>query len=256
MLNKMHNWFNNPENLTFTIIVKIMKSNGMWFHGRTKFMTLIFVLNLMFLIFYMISIWMFMVLKFSYYAFIVFIQLSALQFGVYKILRFSNDHAAWEDLIENFHEIERKLIKDATPSQYALLVTYRKYCNAVIVIMLLAFIFVNIPFVLFFIVTKLILADFSKPLKITENLYNALLPIDVTTKNGRYISGILQVLFTEVSAMYLLSWDMMVLIGLMFYVGQIKSINLRSIHLLDHKEEDICLRNIVQCHQHYIQIIK
>lgn len=155
----------------------------------------------------------------------------------------------------NCSEMELESQLDEESKYISIIIQHKKYSHIVIFGYITFGYFVNICFMVGFFINNIVLNEFRSDVYIIHVFY-ALLPVDERTRSGRIISTILQFLYTEILLLFVLCWDTLVLASMISLIGQLKALHVRCNHALDSLNEEVHLINIVNCHKHYLTIIK
>lgn len=249
------NYFEDLSNPSLGPLIKILKWVSVWRLGRTRIRTIIHFCFMIFCILCLTNIIVNLIVNFNFQLFITFIQYSAFHMCVLKILALTVWFNKWEKAIKTISQIELESRLDKTSHYMPILILYKKYTHIVIFGYSAIGTFINVCFTGGLIINNLVLNEFRSEVYVIH-LFYALLPVDESTRSGRFISTILQMLYSETALVFILCWDTLVLSSMIFLIGQLKALRVRCVHTLNNLKIDDNLRNIVKCHKHYLSIIE
>lgn len=243
------------KNVSLSIDIRIVEFLGFWDFGRSRVPVPVYKLCLIYSILYLINIYLTLIFNYDFNSFMTFMQFSVLHLSIPKIFTYIKSRDKWMKIIELIAEIEEYSLKDKKSKYKSMVLMYRKYSHIFVIVFWISVIIIHVAFMGIFWPNYLLL-DATKVNMKQINIFNVWLPIDEYTLKGRIVSGILQTIFIDITAVYIISWDTLAMSCLIFFIGQLKALRIRCVHLLEDPSEDMCMDSIFKCHQHYLKIVR
>lgn len=261
MFNTIITKYKDPNNPSLGILIYLLKFFGIWPYGRAKYFTIIFKLIYFYLILIFLNTSVNTIVQLNYHMFANFIQYSALHLSIIKIYNLTERHKMWRKLFVQISEMDNESVTCADSKSVTVILRYRQYSILIGLGFMCIGIVLNIIFISMFWFNNIIKIDLTKldeKKLITMNILNPWLPFDETNKQGRWISGIIQSIYIEFTALYLLCWDSLVMSIMLLLAGHLKALKVRCECALDNPDanDNIQFNNIVNCHKQYMKIQK